>query len=111
MPVLLRCEIHCMFVIESRLTAVCTSMQCVGLSSYIVRVHEEGSVESASQVQDSFHESGADSRSKSSIDPFQDEDQLATAWTVEQRICLQTEMFDIFDRLVDNEQTTVDACG
>lgn len=53
----------------------------------------------------------ADSRSKASIDPLQDEDQLATARTVEKRIRLQTEMFDIFDGLVDNEDIAVDAYG
>lgn len=70
-----------------------------------------GSIESASQLQGSCHESCADSRSKASIDPFQDEDQLATARTVVKLIRLQTEMFDIFDGLVDNEDIAVDAYG
>ena len=72
-----------------------------------------GSYMAASQVQDSFHESDADTdtTSKAATDPFQYEEQFASGRAVEKRLRRQTQMFEIFDDLVDNKDIAVDAYG
>ena len=48
---------------------------------------------------------------KKKIDPFQYEEQFASGRAVEKRLRRQAEMFDVFDKLVDNEDIAVDAYG
>ena len=72
---------------------------------------DTGSTESASQVQDSFHESDADAdtTSKAATDPLEGE--KLTTRSLEKRARRQEQMFDAYEQFLSDEDIDFDAYG